>query len=509
MECLTSLAASISSNASIFVPGDASYESLAPPYNHRYANVRPLAIFVPSTVGDVQEAVRWARENDVRVTPRSGFGHNYAGYSNSTGLLIVMSRMRDINWHPSANNVVTKNYGSAIVTYNAGTVTMGAGVIIGDLHPMLEELGHIVPAGTCLSVGIAGLVLGGGIGYSDKLLGLTCDRLVATTVVLADGSVIECSETKNCDLFWACRGGAGNNFGIHTSFTFSYANITGTVAYYNFRWSIKSAVAAMKALQTACLNTQSDHRFHTQIGLGTTGLTLKEIKENAYVNATGQFYGTSDELKHILRAALRVGTDVERKNNLLSIQQVTTAKASLLLSDNPAFEQFASASAILNTPLTITQVNTIVDHILIWPGSRARNGVGIVLLALGGAINEVAANETAFVHRNSLFIMQLNVYWGNDDPKNSPEVQQNWLYNLYYSVFSEGLPQAYQNFPDPYLPRARERYYGTNYPRLRAVKAKYDPTQFFKYPQSIVPRAKKRKRKYVRQRHRTALCYLR
>jgi FAD/FMN-containing dehydrogenase len=129
------------------------------------------------------------------AVPRSGLGHDCAGYSTTTGLLLNMSRMNVISSVKGAF-VRTGRYGPTHVGHDAGTVTVGAGVTNGDLHPLLENHGMFVPTGRCPSVGVAGLGLGGGIGFSDKMFGLSCDRLLSTTVVLADGSVVEASETS-------------------------------------------------------------------------------------------------------------------------------------------------------------------------------------------------------------------------------------------------------------------------------------------------------------------------
>src|SRR5262249_6851655 len=158
------------------------------------------------------EAICWARSVGLPAVPRSGLGHNYAGYSATHGLLLNMARMTSIVSTPSPGTAKSQTYGSIKVVHDAGTVTVGAGVTNGDLHPLLEDRGMFVPTGRCPTVGVAGLVLGGGIGFSDKMFGLTCDRLIGTTVVLADGRVVTADEDSHPDLFWACRGGAGNNF---------------------------------------------------------------------------------------------------------------------------------------------------------------------------------------------------------------------------------------------------------------------------------------------------------
>jgi hypothetical protein len=476
----------LSRGATLYRPGDASFSPLSLPFNHRYAAVQPRGILLCATGEDVSNAIRWACERGIPVAPRSGLGHNYAGYSTTTGLLLTMTRMRGITSTRAEAGGRRRQYGPIEVAHDAGTVTVEAGVTNGDLHPMLEDNGMFVPTGRCPSVGVAGLVLGGGIGFSDKMFGLTCDRLVATTVVLADGSVVTCDESREPDLFWACRGGAGNNFGVHTSFTFTYEQFRGNVAAYRFRWSLNSAGAAMAAMQQIAVTAAKDNRFHCRLGIGTYGMTRSEITNNANVNALGQFYGTVAELTGTLEPLLRIGTPAERQANRQSIQEVTPGAASELLSATTPIFQFAAKSAILTRPFLPAQVQTVVNHVLSWPGSRNADGAGIALFGLGGRINQVPPEGTAFVHRDGLFVLAAEAAWADEDPPSLAAANVEWLDGLYKALFPVDPPAgAYQNFPDPHLRNWQRAYYGGNYERLVAVKQHYDPSNFFRYGQSI------------------------
>ncbi|MFJ1651461.1 FAD-binding oxidoreductase [Streptomyces sp. NPDC088337] len=458
------------------------------PFNHRYAGIRPAGIVVCATTGDVCAAIRWARAAGLPAVPRSGLGHNYAGYSTTTGLLLNMARMRSIVSTPMPGGARPRVYGPMKVVHDAGTVTVGAGVTNGDLHPLLEDHGMFVPTGRCPSVGVAGLVLGGGIGFSDKMFGLTCDRLVATTVVLADGRAVKASKDSHPDLFWACRGGAGNNFGVNTSFTFRYEQFEGTVGFYQLRWSLDSVLPVIAAAQHIAQDTVNDRRFHLRLGIGTNGMTRTQIRANANVNAIGQYYGTVQELRAILAPLLEIGTAEERARNSASVRQVTPGEASVLLSATTPIERFATKSAILNsrTLLTDQQVSAAAKHLLDWPGSGNEDGAGFAMFALGGEINRVPPNATAFVHRNDLFVFAAETTWADSDLPGVAEANLHWLKQFYDDIFPDKSPeQAYQNFPDPTLKNWRQAYYGTNYPRLVRVKRKYDPTGFFHYPQAV------------------------
>ncbi|WP_236654549.1 FAD-binding oxidoreductase [Streptacidiphilus anmyonensis] len=482
------LAAALSPGASLYRPDDPAYPPLALPFNHRYARIRPAGIVACATTRDVSAAVRWAREVGLPAVPRSGLGHNYAGYSTTTGLLLNMSRMKTITATPCAGTARSRRYGPIEVVHDAGTVTVGAGVTNGDLHPLLENEGMFVPTGRCPSVGVAGLVLGGGIGFSDKMFGLTCDRLTATTVVLADGSVVTADDGTERELFWACRGGAGNNFGVHTSFTFRFERFHGNVGFYSFRWSLDSVLPVMAAMQRIALDTAHNRRFHCRLGIGTNGRTRPQIARNANVNVIGQHYGTLDELRDILAPLLDVGTPAERTRHRAAIREVTPAEASGLLSATTPVDRFAAKSAILGPHALLSErrVAAAAEQLLAWPGSGNDDGAGFAMFGLGGEINKVAPGATAFVHRDGVFVLAAETSWADHDQPATVHANLAWLDDFYDAIFPAGPPaRSYQNFPDPELRDWRSAYYGANYPRLVRAKHHYDPTRFFDYPQAV------------------------
>jgi len=474
----------LSAQATLYRRGGASYEALSIPFNHRYANVQPAAILAVGTSEDVAAAVSWARDVGMPLVPRSSLGHNYAGYSTTHGLLVVMSRLRGSVVAPAPVSRPPQRYGPVEVSPDAGLLTVAAGVVNADLRPLLRQQGILVPAGRCPTVGVAGLVLGGGIGFNDKMFGLTCDRLTATEVVLADGTTTGCDETTDPDLFWACRGGAGNNFGVNTSFTFRYARLRGEVTYFQLRWGADSVVPALSAMQQIAAAQQADRRFDCRIGAGTT--VGDGGQQQVYADALGQFYGYADELVGILGPALAVGTRTERQTNRDSIRQVTPAEAAQLLSSTTPAQQFAVKSAVLRSPLDEAQLQTVAAWLRRWPGSRNPDGAGVALFCMGGQINDVPPDATAFVHRDALFVLAAEASWADDDPPEVGLANGTWLTGLYDELLGGRPPVgAYQNFPDPHLADWRRAYYGDNYQRLVEVKRKYDPTDFFTYPQGI------------------------
>ena len=209
------------------------------------------------STADVAAAVRWANRFDVRVVARSG-GHSYAGYSTtSDGVVIDLSRLRGV----SVSN---------------GRARIGPGAQLIDVQRALTRRGLTVPSGSCPSVGIAGLALGGGHGLAGRRFGLTSDNLIAARVVTADGRVRQVDADTNEDLYWACRGGGGGNFGIVTSLTLRTHRATGA-SWFSVSWPWSQAgrgaggVAALRARGAARAHLDLLARHHGRIGLPARG----------------------------------------------------------------------------------------------------------------------------------------------------------------------------------------------------------------------------------------------
>src|SRR5262249_42541529 len=161
---------------------------------------RPQAVVMCSSRADVVETLRFARKSGVPTVIRAG-GHSFAGRSSGNGMVIDVSPMRSVRF---AN----------------GLATTGAGTRLGELYDALATEGVTIPAGTCPSVGIAGLTLGGGLGNLGRMFGLTSDHLESAEIVLANGKVLESDAVRSPDLFWALRGGGAGSFGVVTRLQF-------------------------------------------------------------------------------------------------------------------------------------------------------------------------------------------------------------------------------------------------------------------------------------------------
>jgi FAD binding domain/Berberine and berberine like len=445
--------------------GAAGYDAARLLYSPRFDGTLPLAVVYCQNATDVSRTILWARQNKVRIAARSG-GHSYAGYSTTPGVVIDVSRL-------------------ASITVNAasGTVGIGAGARLMDVYRELAARGVTIPAGSCPSVGIAGLVLGGGVGFAGRKLGLTCDNLRSFTMVTADGVVRQCNPNRNPDLFWAGRGGGGGNFGIATRFTFTTHPVS-TVTTFRAGWSWTDAARVVDAWQRWGPNAPDE--LFSLLSLEATD------SGGTHIGSSGQFFGTSSQLQALLGPFFAAGATPMT----LDLRTLPYLDAMLLwagcsdalhcrLGDGVGRSTFAAKSDYVTTPLSSAGIDTLLRAIEARAAAPAR--ASVLLDAYGGAINRVPKAATAFVHRDALFSFQYIAGWEPAGGNPAASAAISWLRNTHAAMRPHVSGLAYQNYIDAELPRWGLAYYGSNYKRLRRVKRHYDPQNVFRFAQSIVP----------------------
>jgi hypothetical protein len=440
-------------------PGDDGFYETALPHNLRYADVLPQGIAMCVNPSDVQTAILWAREHDIALVARAG-SHSYAGFSSTYGLMINVTPMS-----------------SVAVDASRGTVTADAGARNGDVSAALAPHRIAIPQGRCPPVGIAGLTLGGGFGFSSRKLGLTSDRLIETTLVTAAGEIVVCNEGEQPDLFWACRGGGGGNFGINTSFTYEVVPV-GDVSVYRLEWQGTDTAAGLIATFGDIVASAPDD-FSLRLGLSAPPPASRD--QGIKVTAIGQYFGPSSQLLELLAPALRVATPAQE-----TIADMTFVEASAFLAAAGPPNSFIERSSYAAAPLSSHAVATIVDELLRWPGGAAPGY--LAMFSWGGAINRVPTAETAFVHRAGHFLLAVGADWGAADSGRVVDANVAWVSGFWQALQPDVMPFSYQNFADPELKDWPQAYYGSNLARLQLVKAAVDPDDVFRFPQSIAPR---------------------
>ena len=436
----------------VIAPGSPRYASARLLWDTRFDRLQPRAIAYCASRADVERIVRWARSERVHVVPRSG-GHSYGGYSSGNGVVVADVSRLDA------------------VKVSGARATVGAGANLFSVYAALAKHGVTIPGGSCPTVGIAGLALGGGVGYAARRFGTTADNLVRLQIVTADGELLVCDASHHADLFWACRGGGGGNFGIAADFTFATHPVS-TVSTYSIEWPWAQAAVALAAWQQFAPHA-TDTLFSVLDLIATDPATPGA---RAHVVSAGQYFGPESDLASLLQPLTGAGTPTRVLTKTLAYLDAVVHWAGCrdAATCTEARSAFAAKSDYVAAPLPAAAIATLVDAV----SARQGQGRGAIYFdASGGAINRVPKAATAFVHRDSLFSIQ---YTSGADASSL-----TWLANLYAQMrpFASGF--AYQNYIDPTLVSWPHAYYGVNLPRLEAVKRKVDPHGVFRFHQGI------------------------
>ena len=455
-------------------PGESGFTTAGELFDPRFDSLHPAGIAYCRNPHDVATSLAFVRRYGLPVAARCG-GHSYAGWSSTRGLIVDVTRM-------------------AGVSVSGGTATVGAGTRLIDFYNGLAAHGRAVPGGSCPTVGISGLTLGGGIGVVARAYGLTCDNLRSLQIVTADGQVRTASARANSDLFWACRGGGGGNFGVVTAFTFT-THPAGEIILFFLSWPWSQADRVIAAWQSWA--PHAPDQLWSNLHLVTApGGSIPSIQVG------GTYLGTvSQAAAQLEKLTAAVGSDPSspflESTTWLHAMLLEAGCASRTVSEchlptQTAEGQLSRASEyaksdFFTTPLSSQGIGTLltgVENFQRISGAPGASG-GIAFDALGGAVNRVSPGATAFVHRNALFGGQYTTTWPVGSAAAEVARQRAWQQSFWRSMRPYASGQAYQNYIDPGLANWRQAYYGANYTRLTQVKAAYDPHRLFSFPQAV------------------------
>jgi FAD/FMN-containing dehydrogenase len=463
-------ALSASLTGTLLQPSDSGYAAAGHLYNSVYVP-NAAAIAQCESAPDVQRCLAFAREHDVELTTHSG-GHSYGGYSTCPGLVIDVSRLDTIS------------VGGAAGASGHTPVTVGAGSKLIDVYSGLAAQGLLLPGGSCPTVGIAGLALGGGVGVFSRSYGLTCDQTAAVEVVGADGVLRLCDPTQDEDLYWACRGGGGGNFGVVTSFGFSARPIPEAITLFTLEWPWQAADSVLDAWMRWIPSAPDELWANCQLfSSGGVG--------NGLVKVTGVFVGSVSACSSALTPltdAVAAGTTYRfvGPESYLTATMIEAGCEGKPVAQcaAPAQSPFVAKSSYVGGPLPEGAVTAILSALSSLPATLPGADGGVVFDGYGGAINRVAS-ETAFVHRNAVSCAQYSITYASTAPsQDDVSAASAWLQEL-HQAFGPVTQGSYQNYIDPSLADWQQAYYGSNLPRLQQVKRKYDPDDVFHFAQSI------------------------
>ncbi|MEU5532601.1 FAD-binding oxidoreductase [Streptomyces sp. NPDC020362] len=451
-------------------PGDTTWTTAHQLYNTRFDGLKPAAVAYVSHADDIRTTLAYAHAHQIKVSIRNG-GHSYAGYSSGDNRLILdVSRLNRIR-------------------VSGGQAVVGAGSKLIDVYRTLGAKGVTIPAGSCPTVGVSGLVLGGGHGVASRAYGLTCDSLTQATLITADGTQVTADAKNHSDLFWALRGAGNGNFGVVTELHFkTHAAPQAVTAYMTWSWS--QAAAVIKAWQE--WGPSQPDEIWSSLHLANTPGGTPTISVACFSLGTyGELQNAVDQLAHKAGADARSVT--LRRRGYEEAMEIYAGCSSFstdaqchLPGSTPGRspqgrlgrETYAARSDFFDRSLSSAGIQTLLRQI-----GSVRGGAGsIAFTALGGAVNRVSPTATAFVHRRSRMLAQYIASWGAGGTGSSA---QAWLTSAHNAMKPYASGAAYQNYTDSTLTNWRTAYYGDAAPRLAKVKKQYDPQRFFSYAQGL------------------------
>jgi FAD/FMN-containing dehydrogenase len=438
-------------------PGDPAHDEHRRVWNGSIDRV-PALIARCTGVADVMAAVRFARQSGLSVAVRGG-GHSFPGLSVCDGGLVIdLSPMKGIRVDPEAR-----------------TVRAQAGVLLGELDREAQEFGLAVPAGIVTHTGLAGLTLGGGIGWLMRKHGLTIDQLVSVDLITADGELVKASEDENQDLFWGIRGGGGN-FGVVTEFEFRLVPVGPIVLAGPVFWPMEESPNVLRFYRDWIAQAPDElmtivvHRRAPPLDFVPTELHGKPV-----VSVVCCYAGAVDDGEEVVRPLKSFGSPVL---DLCERKPFLAHQAMFDRSFRHGWWYYMRSCDVAE--LTDEIIDITVEHSL-----RIRSPLtAFPIWQGGGAVARVGADETAFNGRGVGHTFNIT---GMTETSEGFEEEREWVRNL-WSALEPWHTSVYVNFlMDEGEDRVREAYGAEKYDRLKALKRRYDPENFFRLNQNIAP----------------------
>jgi FAD/FMN-containing dehydrogenase len=431
-----------------FVPGDTGYDAARVVFN-RIIDRRPAVIARCAGAADVITCVGFAREHGLPVSVRAG-GHSIAGKAIcDDGLMIDLSAMKGIRVDPLAR-----------------TVRAEPGLTIGEFDRETQAFGLATTMGVISTTGIAGLTLGGGMGWLIGKHGLTCDNVIAMDVVTADGRMLKTSEQENPELFWGMRGGGGN-FGVVTSFEYRLHEL-GPVFGGGVLYPVDQARDVLRFYRDFAVSGPDE--LSTQVG------RLCTLDGTPVIGVAGCYSGSLEDGEKVLAPLRRFGSPVADLFGPMSYLQMQTMFDPWF---PPGRQAYWKANFLHGLP--DDAIETFHRYALTAPSLYT---TGPWLETVHGAVARKDPTETAFAHRQHPFNFLVLSSWAE-----ASEAEQNitWTRECWEAMRPFMAPGAYVNYlEDEADPHARAAY-GTNYDRLLALKHRYDPDNLFRINHNIRP----------------------
>ena len=418
----------------------------------------PALIARCAGVADVIAAVRFARRAGLVVAVRSG-GHSFPGQSLCDGGIVIdLGLMKGIRVDPEAR-----------------TARAQAGVLLGELDRETQAFGLAVPAGIVTHTGLAGLTLGGGIGWLMRKYGLTVDQLLAVDLITADGKFVKASEKENPDLFWGVRGGGGN-FGIVTEFEFRLNPVGPVVLAGPIFWPMEESANVLRFYRDWItdvpdeLTTVVVHRRMPPLPIVPADLHGKPV-----VAVICCYAGPVEEGERVVRPMKEFGSPILD----LCVPKPFLVHQSMFDPSFPPGWWYYFRSCDL-AELSDDVIDIVADR-----ATRMTSPLtAFPIFQLGGAISRVGEDETAAGGRSAGHTLNINATTATSE---GFDEEREWS-RAFWSALQPYHTSVYVNFlMDEGEERIREAYGANKYDRLKSLKQKYDPDNFFRLNQNIPP----------------------
>ncbi len=441
---------------SLLRPDDDRYDEARTVWN---ATIDKHPAFIVQCAGtaDVISAIAFAKEHEYPISVKGG-GHNIAGSAvENEALMIDLSLMNAIRVDPATK-----------------TVRVEPGVVLNELDHETQAFGLATPVGYNSTTGIAGLTLGGGFGWLSRRYGLTVDNLISADVVTANGDLVHASESENEDLFWGLRGGGGN-FGIVTSFEFQLHEVGPTVLSGPIVYPFEDAKAVLREYRELAAEASDDTTVWFVIRHAPPLPFIPEEWHGEKVLILAAFYaGEMGDGEEALQPFRDIGApiaDAVGPHPYAGWQQAfdglnPEGMRNYWKSHN--FDEFTDG-----------MIETFVEYGETIPSAATE----IACAQLGGAINDVEVEATAYPHRNATFLMNLHTQWEN--PTQDAECI-NWARDVHQAMTPHATGGVYANFV-PEEVGDHQAAYRENYDRLVEIKNKWDPENLFRLNHNVKP----------------------
>jgi FAD/FMN-containing dehydrogenase len=423
---------------------------------------RPALIVRCAEVDDVLSALAFARSQGLLVAVRGG-GHSVAGHGVcDSGMVIDLSQMRGIRVDPLSR-----------------TARAQPGLTWGDFDQATQAFGLAVPGGLISTTGIAGFTLGGGMGWLSRKYGVASDNLISADVVTADGRLLVASPKENEDLFWGIRGGGGN-FGIVTSFEYRLHLVGPTVLAGLLVYPGGRAREVLGFLRDLMGSAPEDLLALAVLRVAPPAPFLPAHVHGTPVIILGCCYaGPIEEGERALRGVRKLG---EPLANTIAPRSYTQLQSMLDATQAPGFHNYWKAEYLEGL------TNEAIDRIVDCASTMSSPLSDVKVIPLGGALEDVAENSSAFAHRGLPLIVNINSRWVN--PVES-ERHVAWTRGFWSAIKAFSAGGVYVNFlGSEGEDRVRGAYGPAKYRRLVELKDRFDPTNFFRLNQNIRPTAR-------------------